>query len=195
MNQKVADHPCSVAFDRERLLALSSLLKNSSPEIESQVQGGSMGAVLPDGSQIRIRIGAVDTFVPGQIVTYIAKDRIIAHRLVQSVTSYDGHYVITRGDATLCCDAPVRTSSVIGVVTEFRKNGSWQPVGPPAARGRGSQLIASVMSAMVVALLRLNPQISCWAVRRIFQIRRAVMRSVGFARRFTEASSLAGKQS
>lgn len=195
MNQKVSDHPCSVAVDRERLLALSSLLRNSSPQIESQVHGGSMGSVLPEGSQIRIRIGAVSRFVPGQIVTYIAKDKIIAHRLVQSATSYDDHYVITRGDATLCCDAPVRTSSVIGIVTEFHKSGSWQPIGPPAKRGRGSQLMASAISGMVVALLQLSPRISCWAVARIFDIRRAAMRSVGLAKRFTRATFRARKQS
>jgi len=154
-----------------------------------------MGGALPEGSEVRIRFAAVDGFSPGQIVTYVAKDRIVVHRLVQSATSGYDHYVIARGDATLCCDVPVLTSAVIGIVTECYKGGSWQPVGPPAKRGRGSQLVAAAISGVVASLLRLNPRVSCWVAARMVEIRWAAIRSVGFARRFRRATLSAGTQS
>jgi hypothetical protein len=195
MNENGPNGRSGAAFNRERLLAFSSLLRKSSREIESCVRGGSMGSVLPEGSRIRIRFSTADSFVAGQIVTYIAKDRLVAHRLVQCATSYDDHYLITRGDATVCCDAPVRTSSVIGIVTEFRNSERWQPVGPPADRGPSSQLMASAISGMVVALLRLNPRFACWIAARMVEIRWAVMRFVGSARRYARQHFSAGAQS
>jgi hypothetical protein len=185
MNQKALDHRCGVAFDKERLLAISSLLRNGALEIETHIHGGSMGSVLPDGSQVRIRLGAVKSFVPGQIVTYAAKDRLVAHRLVQEVSSQDNHFVITRGDATICCDAPVPVRSVVGIVTESRSHGAWQPVGPLARRTRSSALAESAIAGTVVALLRLNPPLSRWAAACIVDVHRAVMRFVALGRRLT----------
>lgn len=195
MNESAPNVRRGAAFDRERLLALSSLLKKSSCEFESYVRGGSMGSVLPEGSQIRIRFSTPDRFAVGQIVIYIAEDRLVAHRMVQSAISFDDHYIITRGDCTVCCDAPVRTSSVIGIVTEFRNNKRWQPVGPPANRGRGSRLIAAAISGMVVTLLRLNPRLSCWIAARMVEIRSVMMRFVWAARRYALRHFSVGAQS
>jgi hypothetical protein len=184
MNSPVPDCPGGTAFDEERLLAISTLLRNSSREIETSVRGASMGSVLPEGSRIRIHFGTAASFVPGQVVTYVAKDRLVAHRLVQFATSHDHQYLITRGDATACCDAPVLSSSVIGIVTEFWNSGRWQPLGPPEARGRGSRLLASAICGVVVTLLRLNSGLSCWFAARMAEIRRLVLRFVGMARRY-----------
>src|SRR4029077_11449947 len=87
------------AFDRERLLAFSGLLSKSSREFEFLLQGKSMGPLLPDGSRIRVRLAADDQFLVGQVLTYVTKDRMVAHRLVRSVKSGSNHYLITRGDA------------------------------------------------------------------------------------------------
>lgn len=184
MNENISSNRSGTAFDRERLLALSSLLRKSSREIESCVRGGSMGSVLPEGSQIRIRFSTADSLEAGQIVTYIGKDRLVAHRLVQFATSHDDQYLITRGDGTVCCDAPVRSSSIIGIVTEVQNCGRWQPVGSPVARGRGSRLMAAAVSGMVVTFLRLNPRFSCWIAARMVEVRWAVMKFVGSARRY-----------
>lgn len=194
MNEHVPDCPGEIDFDGERLLALASLLRKSSREIETSVRGGSMGSVLPEGSRVRIRFSSAAGFMPGQVVTYIAKDRLVVHRLVRSATSYDDNYLITRGDTTVCCDAPVLISSVIGIVTEFRNSGRWQPVGPPADRGRGSRLVAAAISGTVVTLLRLNPRFSCWVAARMVEIRWAVMRFAGSARRHALSHFSAGPQ-
>ncbi|MGB7848165.1 MAG: nucleotidyltransferase family protein [Candidatus Acidiferrum sp.] len=181
-------------FDGERLLALSSLLRKSSREIETCVRGGSMGSALPEGSRIRIRFRAADNFVPGQIVSYIAKDRLVVHRLVRSATSNDNHYLITRGDTTVCCDAPVLATSVMGIVTESQNSGRWQPVGPPVTRARGSRLLASAICGMVVTLLRLNPAFSYWFAARMIEIRRVGLRFVGLAKRYALRHRSAGGQ-
>ena len=184
MNENISSNRSAAAFDRERLLALSSLLRRSSREIESYVRGRSMGSVLPEGSQIRIRFSTADVLEAGQIVTYIGKDRLVAHRLVQFATSRDDQYLITRGDGTVCCDAPVRASSIIGIVTEFRNCGRWQPVGSPVARGRGSRLMASAICGLVITVLRLNPSFSSWVAALMVEIRWLVLRFIGLARRY-----------
>jgi hypothetical protein len=176
MNQERSQLECGVAFERERLLAISSLLKPGTLEIETQVCGRSMGSVLPDGSQIRIRLGCRGNFVPGQVVTYVSQDRLVVHRVVQEADSRERHYVITRGDASLCCDAPVPSECVVGIVTELCKDGSWRPVESAGSRGRSSALIASAFTGIVLVLLGLHPRLSCWAAKRIVNFHRVVIR-------------------
>jgi hypothetical protein len=195
MSERVSDGLGDTSFDGPRLLALSCLLSKSSREIETSVRGGSMGSVLPEGSRIRIRFGGAGSLVAGQIVTYIAKDRLIAHRLVQFANSHNDRYLITRGDATVCCDAPVLLSSVIGVVSEFRSSEQWQPVGPSVDRGRGFRLLASAICAVVVNLLRLNPGLSFWFATRMVEIRSVVLRLIGLAKRYAPYHFSAGTPS
>src|SRR5258708_3539460 len=122
------------SLDRERLLAFSSLLRDGSTAIEFALQGGSMGSVLPDGSRIRVCFVPADKFIAGQIVAYVADDRMVVHRLVRFAEWRRETFVIARGDATVCCDLPVPASSVIGIVTEYCTTGAWQPVRPARAR-------------------------------------------------------------
>jgi hypothetical protein len=170
-------------FDSDRLLALSTLLRKGPTEFESPVQGGSMGSVLPDGSRIRIRFAPQASFMAGQIVTYAAKDRMVAHRLVRLAKWRQEQYLITRGDATVCCDLPVLASSGIGIVTELFASGAWQPPGPAQRRWFGFRWTARATSAVVGGLVRLHPEIAAWMARRIIRIHRLAMRLAGFARR------------
>ena len=193
MNQADSDHACCVAFDPERLRALGSLLRHSSAEIESEVRGGSMGNILPEGTAIRIRFTPLESFAVGQVVTYVAKDRIVAHRLVLTAANRNDQYAITRGDATICCDAPVPTSCVLGIVTDCCIGGSWQPVGPPARLRGASYLLASAMSAMLALLVRLNPGIACKVATRIVEIHRLMAKLERWMMRFKPL--WAGRQS
>jgi len=170
-------------FDSECFLALSRLLRKGSREFEFFLSGTSMGPTLPAGSWIRVRLAADGEFMVGQVLTYVAKDRVLAHRLVRSVKSGNQEYLITRGDATVCCDLPVVSSSVIGIVTEYCAAGSWQPVGPPRARWFGFAWTAWAISAAVGGLVRRNPGIAAWTARRIIRIHRLLMRLAGFATR------------
>jgi hypothetical protein len=179
-------------FDGERLLALSSLLRKGSREFEFLLQGKSMGGVLPDGSRIRVRLAADDQFMVGQVLTYVAKDRMVAHRLVRSVKSGNNHYLITRGDATVCCDSPVSATSVLGMVMGFSISGPWQPVGSPRERWFGFRWLAFLISSFVAGILRVNPSAAVWTAKRIIGIHGMIERVTVFLKRRATLGSHAG---
>jgi hypothetical protein len=180
------------AFDRERLLAFSGLLGKSSREFEFLLQGKSMGPLLPDGSRIRVRLAADDQFMVGQVLTYVAEDRMVAHRLVRSVKSGSSHYLITRGDATVCCDLPVLASSVLGPVIGCCATESWQPVGPPSRRWFGFRWLALLIASLVGGILRVSPGAAVWTAKRIIRIHRTIERAIGFIKRRAAPGSRAG---
>lgn len=173
----------SAVFERDRLLAFSQFLKKGSCEFESTVVGESMGKAVPPGSRIRVRFAGDADFIAGQIVAYVANDRIVAHRLVKMATSRGSRYVITCGDSTVCCDAPMPVSVVIGILTELRSNGIWKPVPQSHPRSLGFRLIADVFSRVVLAALWLDPQFSSWVAARLIQTRAMVITGVEFVNR------------
>lgn len=173
------------AFDKQRLLAFSGLLGKSSREFEFLLQGKSMGPLLPDGSRIRVRLAAADQFMVGQVLTYVAEDRMVAHRLVGSVKSGSNHYLIMRGDATVCCDLPVLATSVLGLVIGFSTSGFWQPVGPPRERWFGFRWLALLISGLVGGILRVSPSAAVWTAKRIIGIHGTIERATGFLKRRT----------
>src|SRR5260370_23035306 len=102
MNAISPAHSISSGIDAQRLLVLSNFLKKSSAEFESTVLGGSMGKSFPPGSIIRVRFANDANLVTGQVVTYVASDRIVDHRLVKMPTSRGDTDVITCGAGTCC---------------------------------------------------------------------------------------------
>jgi hypothetical protein len=189
-------HPSSVVvhsvFDSERLLALSRLLRKGSPEFEFFLQGKSMGPSLPDGSRIRVRLVADHQFTVGQVLTCVAQDRVVAHRLVRSVKSGSKEYLITRGDATVCCDWPVPSASVLGIVIGFCTSEVWEPVGLPRARWFGFRWLAFLISSLVANILRVSPSAAVWTAKRIIMIHGIVERMMGYLKRRVAVSSRAG---
>jgi hypothetical protein len=183
MNENTPDSRSGAAFDSERLLALSSLLRKGSREFEFLLQGKSMGDALPDGSRIRVRLADKDHFMVGQVLIYVAKDRLVVHRLLRSVKSWGNHYLITRGDAAVCCDLPVPASCVLGIVLEFSTTGPWQPVGPQVERWFGFRWLAFMTYRVVGGLLRISPPCAVWTAKRIIGIHRTVERATGFLQR------------
>ena len=179
-------------FDSERLLAFGGLLGKSSREFEFLLQGKSMGPLLPDGSRIRVRLAADDQFMVGQVLTYVAKDRMVAHRLVRSVKSGTKYYLITRGDSTVCCDLPVPATAVLGLVTGFSTSGPWQPVGLPPERWFGFRWLALLISSLVGGILRVSPSAAAWTAKRIIKIRGAIERGTGFLKRRVRVGSRRG---
>ena len=179
--------------DSERLLAFSSLLRKDSREFEFVLYGRSMGLILPDGSRIRVRLVAADDQLRvGQVLTYISSDRVVAHRLVRSVKSGKEEYVITRGDATVCSDWPVRATSVLGIVTEFCASEIWQPVGPPPKRWFGFRWLAFLISSLVANVLIMSPSVAVWMAKRIIRIHGMLARVLGFLKRRAALTSRAG---
>lgn len=171
------------AFDSQRLLALSRLLKKGSREFEFPLHGNSMAPTLRDGSWIRVRPAAGGPFTAGQVLTYAAKDRLVAHRLVRSVKSGSAEYLITRGDATVCCDWPVEAMSVLGTVIGFSTDGLWQPVPPPPERGLGFRSMEFLISSLVVNLLKVSPRASVSAAKSIIRIHGMAGKAKGYLKR------------
>ena len=184
-----------VGPDNERILALSTFLRSGALEFETCVRGGSMGTALPEGSKIRIRFARENQLTVGQIVVYVSKYGVVAHRLVRRANSNGVQYLITRGDATICCDVPIQSSAVFGIVTEFLSGGSWRPVPPPAPRWFGLRVVASAISGVIWTALRANPQVSCLIATQVAKIRRSIIRAIQLGRRFALRHSSAGVES
>jgi hypothetical protein len=165
------------------LLAFSNLLEKGSLEIEFVVLGGSMGKAVPSGSRIRIRFASGSKLAPGQIVAYVANDRIVVHRLVELATSRDIRYAITRGDATVCCDAPVPTSTVIGIVTKLHADGAWETVPQLEIPSFGFRCVAAATTRMLLMALALNPSLSVWVASRTFKVRGLTIRGLQLIKR------------
>ena len=191
MNQGSAPVAAQVSLHPERMLALARFLRDGAGQFETTVCGGSMGSALPDGSRIRGQFANPNRLRHGQILTYVAKDRIVAHRLVRSATRYNEQYLIMRGDETVCCDIPTPASSVICVVTEICRNGEWGPVNPPETRWFGGRWTASVISLLVAALVRLHPKVAIWTAQGIIRTQRFVLRLARFAKRHMSGLFLA----
>jgi hypothetical protein len=191
IQSSIVGHPL---FDNERMLALVSLMRKSSRELEFLLRGNSMGRALPDGSRIRVVVAADDRFIVGQVLVYVAKDRLVVHRLVRSVESGNGHYLIARGDATVCCDLPVLASSVLGTVVEYSTAGPWQQVGPSAERWFGFRWLAFAISRVVGGLLKVSPSYAGSTAKRIIRIHGMVERATGVVKRRALLRSRAGAE-
>lgn len=184
----MTDKPNHAVFDGNRLLTFSRFLSKGSCEFESTVLGESMGEAVPAGSMIRVRFASDANLTTGQIVTYIANDRIVAHRLVKIARSRGDRFVITCGDGTVCCDVPVPVSAVIGILTELRGNGTWKPAPQRQARSFGFRLAAEVFSSIVLVALWLNPRCSKWVASRIIETRAMALRGTALVKRCARRS-------
>jgi hypothetical protein len=192
MSRELRNASSGVRPDNELILALSTFLRSGALQFETCVRGGSMGTALPQGSKIRIRFASENQLTVGQIVVCVSKYGVVAHRLVRCANSNGVRYLITRGDATICCDAPIQSSAVFGIVTELLVAGSWQPVPRPAPRWFGFRVVASAISGVTWAVLRVSPQVSCLIATNVARIRRSMIRVIQLGRRFALRHLLQG---
>ena len=123
--------------DQERILALASGLRAPNRTIESRVQGTSMGPGLAPGMRIRIDMSPRDHYPLGGVVAFVGGNRLIVHRLVHQ----GAEYVLTRGDARLAPDAPVKREQIVGLVTAAATRASGA-TSSPREPARGSPMRA-----------------------------------------------------
>ncbi len=157
----------------EEIRSLARLLKQSAACIESEIRGGSMGDTLPSGTRVNIHCGEQLTLEPGQIIAFLGGARLIAHRLCGRGrhASVRG-FLLTRGDATALCDAPVHVDTVLGIVTARRNDGVWQDV--PSAPAASS--LASTMRGLANLLLDVHPALAKLLALVAFRVRNTVAR-------------------
>lgn len=137
------------------------MLRRSTSEIECVVSGGSMGAAIPDGSRVRIRLdGAAGAPPMTAVALLLAGDTFSIHRLVargRSARARD--FVVTHGDGNVFCDAPQRAADLLGIVIAVRgaAEPEWRPVPPPQPGGRLSSAITVAFERLMRGALELSP--------------------------------------
>jgi len=147
--------------DQERILALASGLRAPNRTIESRVQGTSMGPGLAPGMRIRIDMSPRDHYPLGGVVAFVGGNRLIVHRLVHQ----GAEYVLTRGDARLAPDAPVKREQIVGLVTAAGNQGEWRDVVTPRARKGIAHACAAVTLLAARILLRASPAMTACLMR------------------------------
>jgi hypothetical protein len=163
--------PATQAMDD--LARLRAVTGRTHVMIESQVQGASMGAAIPDGAHIRIRAGQAEGLCAGKVIAFLTKSRVMVHRVV-----YEGrrgaacHFVLTQGDGNWLCDPPVERSCIVGEVQSLATEGEWRPIGAPRIH-IFRRLVARVSQASMRLALDYNPAFAVWISRPISRLRMA----------------------
>ncbi|MFQ5702919.1 MAG: nucleotidyltransferase family protein [Gemmatimonadales bacterium] len=169
--------------DPAEMRAVTKLLRRSDREIESTISGVSMGATIPDGSTIRITYHQPEAMSVGQVIAFIASNGLVAHRIVARGYGRRGRsFLITRGDATCICDAPVQKADVLGAVTAYKQWSGWcdVPAPPrlPGLRGAVAAGLANVVGLGLSIDVRLGTAITALA-RHARRLKRRLTRTVG----------------
>lgn len=144
--------------DPARIAVLTDSLRGPDRLVESTVQGGSMGTTLPPGSRIRIELAQRSRCTPGEIVAFLAGTEVVVHRLLHwgCVGAARGS-VITRGDAPLVPDLPVRHDRILGPVIAVRRGTDWVAPKPACRRRTSARILAALLSAIAIGALHLSP--------------------------------------
>jgi len=144
--------------DPARIVALTDSLRGPDRLVESTVQGRSMGTTLPPGSRIRIELAQRSRYKPGEIVAFLAGTELVVHRLLHwgCVGAARGS-AITRGDAPLVPDPPVRHDRILGPVIAVRRGTDWVAPKPACRRRTSARILAALLSAIAIGALHLSP--------------------------------------
>jgi hypothetical protein len=152
--------------DPERILALAASLRAPSRVVESTVKGLSMGSSLPPESRIRIEMSHHQRFEIGAVVAFVAGNQVIVHRVVHNGRDH----LLTRGDARLVPDSPVRRDQVLGPVTAVTRNGAWMDLDLPRRRSPRSRICSSAILQISAAMLRVSPRATGTLVRLLHRL-------------------------
>ena len=161
------------------LIRLATLLRGTRREFESVVRGTSIGNTIPSGALVRIVCQPHDHISVGSVISFVAGQTLITHRLVGRGTHGGARaYVVTHGDGAWLCDPPCDVDRVIGVAQLWQQRGDdhWHQVGTeqsrPGVSGAASRL---VRRAICMAL-----EIHVWLARGVFASLYLPRRLLGF---------------
>jgi hypothetical protein len=138
--------------------AVLGLCERAGIELVATIDGFSMAPNLSPGTSVRLRPVDPRSLRVGDVIAFEHNKRLIAHRIVRlGRTTVSRRYVLTRGDARLLNDVPVRDDLIIGIVTAKRIDADWaslDPAGPCGSR----DTLSAMFTTMSGGLLDLNPR-------------------------------------
>lgn len=122
-----------------------------------------MGAAIPDGARIRIRLdGAVHAAPDAAVAMLLSGDTFTVHRLVRRGRSpVARRFVVTHGDGNIFCDAPQRVTDLLGTVIAVRHPDAsqWVPVAPPARLRLWRRAVTLGFERIMSAALEVHPRL------------------------------------
>jgi hypothetical protein len=134
-----------------------------------------MAPALASGAEVRLLCG--EGGAAGDIIAFLHEGRVLLHRVVAA--SPEHGWILTRGDARLLPDAPIRRGEdVIGRVTAIRDGDSFVPV-PEAPRATALQ---RAVLWPLLATLRGGAAPGSALVRSLVRARRGLRRVSGALR-------------
>jgi signal peptidase I len=90
--------------------------------VRLRVSGNSMLPAIRPGDTLSVHVCALADVVPGDIVLFTGRHRLFVHRVTRTHVRCSRPYIVTKGDALAADDPPVRTSDLLGRVTEVRRD-------------------------------------------------------------------------
>jgi hypothetical protein len=122
-------------------------------EVRMGVLGLSMFPCLLPGDIVTVERRAIEDFRAGDIAKYLRDGRLMVHRVIEL---REGK-LITRGDAAIENDAPVRAEEIVGKVVSVARGGKrFEPTTAPSRRERGLAKLARHSSLAARLLLFLK---------------------------------------
>jgi len=104
------------------LLEISDLLLRSQT-FRFRVTSWSMSPALRKGDRLTVEPVSPAQLQVGDLILFHHRGRLICHRLVAVQENGAGPRLITRGDATAGCDAPLQADQVLGRVVAVKRSG------------------------------------------------------------------------
>jgi len=153
--------------------AIAELWKRTGRELVARFGGSSMLPTIPPDAELRIRCG--DRAEPGDVIAVLVHDQIVVHR----VEARGRGFILTRGDAQVLPDVPIRDpAAVMGRVVGIRHGDEWRD--PALAHSTVSRTLAR---AFCIALLRFSPNAGATTVAALLALRRRLVFLLGELRR------------
>lgn len=149
----------------EGLAAVAALWRKTGRELRARFGGSSMEPALPAGSEVLLRCGEAGASGPpladGDVIAFLADGRLIVHRVVARAP--DGAWTLTRGDARVLPDVPIRdASALVGRVAGICRGGA--VLGVPAAQ---DSAVRRGIVRLCAALVAASPSVGSAVLRSI----------------------------
>lgn len=152
--------------------AIAELWKRTGREIVARFGGSSMLPTIPPDVELLVRCG--DRAEPGDVIAVLVHDQVVVHRVEAR-----GHgFILTRGDAQVLPDVPIRDpAAVMGRVVGIRHGDDWRdPALAPPSVSR------TLVRALCVAVLRFSPDAGATTVAALLALRRRIVFLLGMLR-------------